>query len=88
MKRNQLNETKQLDKTALLELVKKTRIEIADLVLDKNMSKLKDLKSISKKRKDLAQMLTVLRQKELLEVLEQKVSKDEKVSKVEEGVAA
>ncbi|EKD91516.1 MAG: hypothetical protein ACD_30C00002G0013 [uncultured bacterium] len=88
MKRNQLNETKQLDKTALLELVKKTRNEIADLVLDKNMSKLKDLKSISKKRKDLAQMLTVLRQKELLEVLEQKVSKDEKVSKVEEGVAA
>lgn len=85
MKRNQLNEAKQLDRVALLELVKKTRLEIADLTMDKNMSKLKDLKSISKKRKDLAQVMTVLRQKELLEELEGKVSKVSDVSKVEKG---
>ena len=77
MKKNQLNETKQLDKVLLLELVKKTKVEISDLVLDKNMSKLKDLKSISKKKKDLAQILTVMRQKELLEQLEGKIIKDD-----------
>ncbi len=77
MKKNQLNETKQLDKVLLLELVKKTRIEISDLVLDKNMSKLKDLKSIDKKKKDLAQILTILRQKELIEELEDKSEKSE-----------
>lgn len=76
MKRNQLNDIKQLDKLALLELAKKARIEIADLIMDKNMAKLKDLKSISKKRKDLAQILTILKQKELVEELESKVKTD------------
>ena len=35
--------------------------------------KLKDLKTVSKKRKDLAQILTVIKQKELLGKLESKV---------------
>ncbi|MBI2334841.1 hypothetical protein HYU96_03480 [Candidatus Daviesbacteria bacterium] len=45
--------------------------EIANLVLDKNMKKLKDLKMIFKKRKELARALTYVRQKELLAELEE-----------------
>lgn len=46
--------------------------EIADLTLDKNMKKLKDLKLVGKKKKELAQILTIVRQKEMLKVLEDK----------------
>jgi len=45
---------------------------VAILVIDKNTNKLKDKKAIFKKRKDLAKVLTVLRQKELLNELETK----------------
>lgn len=69
MKRNDFQEIKGLSIKAITEKIKAAKKEIADLVIDKNMSKLKDLKSISKKRKDVAQMMTVLRQKELLEQL-------------------
>ncbi len=80
MKRNDLTDTKTLDVKALKDKAKSLRGEIADLVLDKNMNSLKDLKSISKKRKDLAQTLTILRQKQLLEMLE--IGKEEEVKKV------
>lgn len=58
------------DLTVKIKAIKK---DLADLELDKNMKKLKDLKSLSKKRKDLAQILTVVRQKQLLEALESKM---------------
>lgn len=70
------NEFKQLTGLSAKELAEKSRQlkkEIADLTMDKNMKKLKDRKSISKKRKELAQVLTVKRQKELLVELESKV---------------
>ena len=70
MKRNDLAEAKRLDQKSILEKVKILRKEITDLILDKNMNKLKDLKAINKKKKDIAQLLTILRQKELLEQLE------------------
>lgn len=70
MKRNELVQIKGLDIKELREKVKSFRKDLADLVFDKNRSKLKDVKTISKKRKDLAQVLTVMRQKELLEQLE------------------
>lgn len=76
MKRSKFNEIKTLDNLALFELAKKARTEISDLILDKNMSKLKDLKSITKKRKDLSQILTVLAQKQLLVKLEEKIGKE------------
>jgi ribosomal protein L29 len=50
--------------------VRGLRAEIADLVLDKNMNTLKNVKQINHKRRDLAQLLTVLRQKEMISVLE------------------
>lgn len=73
MKKNELNQAKGLSLNELREKAKSLRDEIANLILDKNIKKLKDLKMISKKRKDLAQVLTILRQKQLLTELELKV---------------
>lgn len=73
MKRNELLEIKKL---SIVELLKRSRVikkELANLVLDKNMRKLKDVKVMSKKRVELAQILTVARQKQMLEELEAKV---------------
>ena len=70
MKKNDLITVKALDIKELIVKAKSIRVEIADLTLDKNMKKLKDLKAVSKKRKDLAQTLTFLKQKQMLEQLE------------------
>lgn len=92
MKRNDLTQIKGLDLKELLVKAKSVREEIANLLLDKNMKKLKDIKMISKKRKDLAQILTIMRQKELIMLLEnttneKKVStgQSRNVTKVREG---
>ena len=66
MKRNDFLEIKNLDEKALIVKANGLKDRIAELVLDKNMNKLKDLKVIFKKRRDLAQTLTVLRQKQIL----------------------
>ncbi len=76
--RDFLNEIKTLDIKALVLKSKTLKGEIADLVLDKNMNKLKDLKSVDKKRKDLARTLTVLEQKRLFESLESRIESQEK----------
>ncbi len=70
MKRQEFAAIKGLDIKELRLKLKTFKKEIADLTMDKNMKKLKDLKSIDKKRKELAQVLTVLNQKELLAKLE------------------
>ena len=75
MKKNELTQIKESDIKELGSKSKAIRIEIADLTLDKNMKKLKDLKTISKKRIDLAIILTIIRQKELLGELESKANK-------------
>ena len=72
MKKNDLIDLKKTELKSLLETVKKFKGEIRSLVLDKNMSKLKNLKVIKNKRRDLAQTLTIIRQKQLLEELEVK----------------
>lgn len=69
MKKNELIQIKGLSIKELKDKAKSLKDEIANLSLDKNMKKLKDTKSVFKKRKDLAQVLTVLRQKEMLEQL-------------------
>lgn len=78
MKKNELTQIKGLDLKDLRLKAKSIKDEIANLIMDKNMKKLKDLKIIFKKRKDLAKVLTIIRQKELLEELES----DKKESKV------
>lgn len=70
MKRNDLVELKNLDATTLFDRVKKARVEMADLVMDKNMNTLKNLKQMKNKRRDLAQTLTILKQKEIIAQLE------------------
>lgn len=76
MKKNELTTVKNLDISQLKEKAKALKKEIADLTLDKNMKKLKDLKMISKKRKEAAQFLTIIKQKELLAKLESKSKKE------------
>lgn len=70
MKKSDLAEIKKTDKKSLEGQVKKVREEIVDLVLDKSMGKMTNLKAIKSKRRDLAQMMTVLKQKQLMEELE------------------
>lgn len=73
MKKKDLTEIKSLEEIKLQSMIKKAKEELSDLILDKNMKKLKDLKSPSKKKKEIAKILTVLRQKELLKELEVKI---------------
>lgn len=56
----------------LVEKIRGLKKDIANLVMEKNMKKLKDLKMISKKRKETAQILTLLKNKQLLAQLEEK----------------
>lgn len=72
MKRNELIQMKALDIAELRGKAKSLKDEVASLVIDKNTNKLKDKKAIFKKRKNLAQVMTILRQKELLVELEGK----------------
>ena len=72
MKKNELSQLKGLSSTDLVGKAKSLKKEIAEAVFDKNMKKLKDVKTIFKKRKDLARVLTILRQKQLITGLEVK----------------
>jgi len=85
MKKNEFMAVKGLDVRQLKEKAKNLEKEIADLILDKNMKKLKDLKMISKKRKETAQFLTLIKQKEMLAKLE---TKEEVLKKPEKRSSA
>lgn len=78
MKKTELTQVKVLSIKELAQKSKQLRKEIADLVIDNNMKKLKDIKAVFKKKKDLAQVLTILRQKQLLEILESNELKESK----------
>lgn len=71
MKRNDLAEIKKMDILSLQQRVGKEKNELASLAIDKNIGKLTNLKSIKNKRKNVAQILTVLKQKQLLQQLEE-----------------
>lgn len=75
MKKNELNQLKSFSSHELVDKAKLLKKEIADAIFDKNMKKLKDTKTVFKKRKDLAKVLTILRQKHLLARLESEISK-------------
>lgn len=64
------NDIKVLDIATLLSKAKALRAEIRDSVLDKNIGKVKNLKSISRNKKDLARILTVVSQKQAISKLE------------------
>jgi ribosomal protein L29 len=52
----------------LKNLVIEAKDKLAEILLDKQQNKLKNTRSIFLKRKDIAQMMTVIRAKELSEV--------------------
>lgn len=54
-------------------LVNKAKDEIVSLTLDKTQNKLKNTSALSVKRKEIAQMLTVIRMKELSEMRTKKI---------------
>jgi ribosomal protein L29 len=81
MKKTELTDIKALDIKSLKGKAKSLRDDIAEMTLQKNMQSLKDTKSIHKTKVDLAQVMTILKQKELLELLEI----DEKKEKEEKG---
>lgn len=70
MKKTELSEMKKLDTKALQAKAKELAREVSNLVIDKNMNKLADKRVIGKKRDDLARVLTIVRQKQLLSELE------------------
>lgn len=80
MKKTELIQIKGLDLKELKLKAGALRGEIANLTLDKNMKKLKDLKTIYRKKKDLARVLTMIGQKELLMELESISSQSSDVS--------
>lgn len=76
MKRSDFNELKNL---SVSELSKKAALlykEFSDLVIEKNTRKVKDVKTASKKRKEVAQILTLVRQKTILTDLEAGLKQD------------
>lgn len=81
MKKNDFLEIKNMDTKALLEKATLVREQIADLIMDKHMAKLKDTSVVKKKRKDLAQILTVVNQKELVASLEAETKEEVKTKK-------
>lgn len=70
MKKSQLTDIKKMDAKAVLERVKQVKLELQRLELDKSLGKLTDIRTIGKKRKDVARMLTVLNQKLMLAEME------------------
>lgn len=79
MKKNEFFEIKKMDVKALKEKAKLIKKEITNLTIDKNMNKMPNLKSIKFKRNELAKTLTVLQQKQLLEVLEKQTEVKEEI---------
>ena len=75
MKKSELAEIKKMDIAALSERAKKAKSEIAGLLIEKNIGKMTNLRLLKNKRKDLAQVLTVKTQKQLLQELEKETGK-------------
>ncbi len=72
MKKNELAEIKKMELKDINARSQKARKEMLELIMDRNSGKVTDLKLVGKKRKDLAQMATIARQKELLAEMETK----------------
>lgn len=81
MKKNDFAEIKKMDAKALAAKVSKIKEEITHLVIDKNMNKMPNLKTIKFKRNELAKTLTVLQQKTMLEKLEKESVKEKENAK-------
>lgn len=85
-KDNKKTDLKTMDIKSLRAQAKTLKMELAENILSKNMNQMKDKKTIFRNKKLLAQTLTILRQKELIEMLS-KVENAE-VEKTEEKGAS
>lgn len=65
MKKNQLKELQTKTAAELNSLLSKGEIELAKLKMDLRAGKVKDVRSLNKKRHDLARMRTILRNQQL-----------------------
>lgn len=74
MKKQQLNDIKNKSVKDLKAQVKNMKKEIANLTLDLKLGKLKNLRAISTKKRDIAQTLTLVNQK----LVQEKTAKDKK----------
>jgi ribosomal protein L29 len=70
MRKNDLNEIKNANVDAISAKIAQAKKDVTSLIIDKNMNKLGDLKSIYKKKRDIAQLSTILNQKLEVERLE------------------
>lgn len=72
MKKNNLLEIRKLNIAEIKEKQKQLKSEILTLSLDQSVNKLANIKEVKNKRRDLAQILTILGQKQTLARLEEK----------------
>lgn len=72
MKKTDIDNLRKMNTSDLSRKEREMRGQLADLVIDRSMSKISDKKAILKKRRERAVVLTILRQKKLLEELEEK----------------
>lgn len=83
-KKTELTEIKGLSVAELIKKLLAAKKELMDLAMDKNMGKQKDVKLSFKKRKKIAQLSTILKQKQLLSELEKiETDKEKKGEQVE-----
>jgi ribosomal protein L29 len=66
MKKKDLKETRAKLVKELNELIRKTQVELVKARVEFESGKIKTRRVVSQKRQDLAQMKTILREKELL----------------------
>lgn len=63
----------------LKNLITEAKKTLAELKLESTQNKLKNTRSLTLKRKEIAQMLTIVRMKELAEVQAEKIKKEKKI---------
>lgn len=80
MKKNDLIEIKNTSQENLVKKMSVLKDELSKLVIERNRGKLSNIKLVGKKRKDIAQINTIMRQKQLLKDLENNMNKP-----IEEG---
>lgn len=70
MKKTEIEALRKMDIKALNQKARDLRGQIADLIMDRNTSKLSDKKAVVKKRRERAVILTILGQKQMVSQLE------------------
>jgi len=63
----EIKELREKGKNELIKLLEEARVELVKLRLERKIGSLVDGSAISKKRKEIVKILTVLREKEILE---------------------